>query len=380
MTPLRYATVLQVLFPRIPAEWKEEFLDHERRQARRIAVVAAVLTLLALPAFQLFELIFYRDTPAFGLHNALWRIPVMGVVLLILVLRCSRPNGNWPRPLLQLFAIALLLMTSGMVAIALMLEHAALHYTLQGLIISLAAVSMAAIRGLQDLPVIYGLPMLALIIVTQLNNVPLGQLANYLINPAMMIVVGSAIAGLLYHGAVSAFLANQHLREAATTDPLTGLLNRRAMSAELAMAVSHQRRHNQSFALIMADLDHFKQINDAHGHDVGDEVLIELGQRLKKAVRLEDRVARWGGEEFLLLIQEVEEKAAFDVAEKIRLAIGKTAFVTSAAELDVTISLGLVLSDSGGTVDGLITMADRALYEAKRNGRNRTEVMSRQKT
>lgn len=374
----RHVSFLQTLFPRIPADWQEAFLDHERQLARRIAVAAALLTLLVLPVYYAVELVLYPDSQLVGLHNALWRLPVLSVVLLILVLRWLRPDGNWPRLMLQLFAFTLLFMISGIFARALALEPGAIEYTVQGLIISLAAVSIVATRGVRDLPIVYGLPMLTLLILTQLNAVPMGLVAEHLIYPVLMIVVASVIAGLLHHGNVVGFLANQRLRQVAMTDPLTGLLNRRAMGVELAIALSRERRHNQGFALILADLDHFKRINDTHGHDVGDEVLVELTQRLLQTVRIEDRVARWGGEEFLLLIQGADDKAAVQTAEKVRHAVGSVAFVTSAGELEVTISLGVARSRWGTSAEVLITAADRALYQAKQNGRNRTETLSRE--
>nr|WP_282571224.1 GGDEF domain-containing protein [Methylonatrum kenyense] len=159
------------------------------------------------------------------------------------------------------------------------------------------------------------------------------------------------------------------------TDALTGLANRRAMHCELGGAHSRSLRHGDGYALLMADLDHFKQVNDVHGHDVGDQVLKELARRLKMAVRAEDHVARWGGEEFLLLIQGVEKRVALAIAEKLRATVAETPFATSAGALSVTVSIGLALNAHDRHYETVCSRADQALYQAKRNGRNRTEIL-----
>ncbi|MFW5970442.1 MAG: GGDEF domain-containing protein, partial [Halofilum sp. (in: g-proteobacteria)] len=322
--------LLSTLFPGVPDACQKAFRDHERVVARRIAVVAAIAALSILPAAQALEQLLYPGYQFLELHNALWRLPVMIVSLAILFLRWLRPGGCWPRPLLQLFAVLLLVMGVGIFARGQAFESDVALYTGQSLIINIAAVSITATRGLRDLGLIYGLPLLALPILLLINDVPLKQAAIPLIYPAMMVVVACIIAELLYHGDIRRFLAEQQLHHNAMTDPLTGLLNRRAMDTELAIAQGRAIRHARGYAVIMADLDHFKRINDEHGHDAGDEVLVELADRMDRSVRIEDRVARWGGEEFLLLIQDVDETAANRVATQVLRVVADTAFSTGA--------------------------------------------------
>ncbi|MEA5445917.1 GGDEF domain-containing protein [Gammaproteobacteria bacterium AB-CW1] len=369
----RVQHILDLLFPSIPTAWESDFRNYQRQLARRIGVVAAVAVLFILPAFQLIEFLLYEDHHRIGLRNALWRLPVLIPALVILVLRWRFPLGDWPRPMLLLLAFAMMFMMVGIFANEKVYDGAPVQYTAQGLIMTIGAMSVAATRGLRDIPVIYGLPLLALPLLLSHNGVDLIAAAVNLIYPAVMVVVACILAELLYNGYVQNFIAAQQLRQSALTDPLTGLLNRRAMDQELAAAHALSRRHHQRYAVIMADLDYFKQVNDSHGHDVGDEVLVELAHRLSASVRAEDRVSRWGGEEFLILLQNTDKEPAYLVAEKVRQVVGNQDFKTSAGRLSLTISLGLAINEGTEDAEAVVTRADKALYEAKRNGRNRTE-------
>ncbi len=375
MTTPQSHGLLGNLFTRLPGSCHEAFRHQQREAERRIAVVAAIGALIILPAAQAMEQILLPGYQWVAWYNALWRLPVIAVSLAILGLHWCRPEGNWPRALLQVFSLALLTAAAAIFARGQAIEGGAALYTGQYLVINLAVVSITATRGLRDLPLLFGLPLLvALPLLLVINGITLGEMAPALFYPAIMVVVAGIIAELLYCGNTASFLAAQQLRQSAMTDPLTGLLNRRAMDAELSIARARAIRHGQTYALMMADLDHFKRVNDAYGHDVGDEVLVELARRLQRCVRTEDRVARWGGEEFLLLVQDVDEEGAMQVAEKIRRVVARTPFVTTAGELDIAISVGLATHDETIPTDKLIAQADHALYQAKQNGRNRVEI------
>lgn len=157
------------------------------------------------------------------------------------------------------------------------------------------------------------------------------------------------------------------MRQVAATDPLTGLLNRRAMADHLAASHALVQRGAQPMSVILLDADHFKQINDRAGHAAGDQVLIKLSALLRGQLRGSDRIARWGGEEFLVMAPATGLHAAHELAERIRRAI-------AAAEwghgLAVTVSLGVAECRPQDTVDGLLARADRALYAAKASGRD----------
>lgn len=162
---------------------------------------------------------------------------------------------------------------------------------------------------------------------------------------------------------------------AALTDPLTGLYNRRYALPHLTRLVERATSQNREHALILVDLDHFKQINDTHGHAGGDTVLVEVARRLTEGLRMADLVARIGGEEFLVALADTDATRALRTAERLRARIADLAVdVTGHGKLvPVSASLGVALAARGGneTCEDLFGRADRALYAAKRAGRNR---------
>ena len=165
------------------------------------------------------------------------------------------------------------------------------------------------------------------------------------------------------------------LERLARTDPLTGLFNRRHMDALGDREIERSRRSRAPLAVMLADVDHFKRINDRYGHAVGDEVLVEMAARLQANVRGGDLVARWGGEEFCVLLADTDDQGARLAAERVRRAIAQRPFETSAGPLKVTLSLGVVALDDGpARLSSLLRQADAALYTAKSAGRNRVVV------
>jgi diguanylate cyclase (GGDEF)-like protein len=164
--------------------------------------------------------------------------------------------------------------------------------------------------------------------------------------------------------------ANAELLNLASHDALTGVYNRRRFDEKLADHSLLFQRSGRAFALLLIDVDHFKRVNDTHGHAVGDDVLRQISQLIQQATRATDFVARYGGEEFAVLLPEIEVPDSPDVvAEKIREAIAGAYFET-AGQVTVSIGVGLAeASDSDTTV--LIKRADQQLYRAKSSGRNR---------
>ena len=161
------------------------------------------------------------------------------------------------------------------------------------------------------------------------------------------------------------------LERLATTDMLTGLVNRAQFDAVLKSEVNRQHRYARPLSLIMLDLDYFKQINDRHGHDVGDQVLVALADLLKCTLRKADCCARWGGEEFMLLAPETSLEQAVRLANKIRDAIKHTAFPIQGS---VTASFGVVEVHSQDSVKSLMERVDNALYLAKEEGRDQVST------
>jgi two-component system cell cycle response regulator len=160
----------------------------------------------------------------------------------------------------------------------------------------------------------------------------------------------------------------------ALNDSLTGLYNRRYLTAHLAALMDRTLRTGKALSLLMIDVDHFKVVNDTYGHAIGDEVLIAVGERLSRHLRSFDTVARWGGEEFVVVMPEAEARVALAVAERLRARIADEPIPVKHAvgQLSVTISIGVAISGDGlANPDDLLRAADGAMYEAKRQGRNR---------
>lgn len=163
-------------------------------------------------------------------------------------------------------------------------------------------------------------------------------------------------------------MVNQ-LKEHSTHDPLTGLKNRRYFAHNFYDECARSQRREETLSLLFLDIDHFKQVNDTHGHHIGDVVLKDLAAFIKSRCRPYDTAVRWGGEEFIVLLRATNSKAAVVFAERIRIGIetGKGLSVG----FRITISIGVAEYQEEDTLEALVDRADQALYEAKRTGRNK---------
>jgi diguanylate cyclase (GGDEF)-like protein len=167
------------------------------------------------------------------------------------------------------------------------------------------------------------------------------------------------------------------LRQEAIRDPLTGLFNRRHLDEMLPIELMRSKRANAPLTILMLDIDHFKQVNDTHGHQVGDVVLQMVGETLKTHVRAGDIVCRYGGEEFILIFPGMKNGDAHTRAETLCTMVGSQTITVDDREIHVTISIGgSVYPDDSILCEELIQLADSALYRAKQNGRNRVEFTS----
>ena len=164
---------------------------------------------------------------------------------------------------------------------------------------------------------------------------------------------------------------DDELRRLATTDPLTGAFNRRWGAARLEDAIERNRRDGTPVSVLMMDIDHFKTINDTFGHDAGDAALCAFVDACTKALRADDPLVRWGGEEFLAILTGSRMAAAAAVADRIRVSVASATVETAdGTPIAMTVSIGVAGADDGDG-DDLIRRADKALYQAKSNGRNR---------
>ena len=172
----------------------------------------------------------------------------------------------------------------------------------------------------------------------------------------------------------------KRLEELATTDGLTGLLNKRALLEMAEQKISAARRFGRHLAVLVTDIDHFKKVNDTYGHDVGDVIIKGLGEVLRRNKRETDAVARFGGEEFVIVCEETDERGAMLLAERVREELARTTFIAGPAPgqdaqrtVSVTCSIGVATFPAAGqSWETLFKAADTALYASKQNGRNRT--------
>ena len=191
--------------------------------------------------------------------------------------------------------------------------------------------------------------------------------------PTLSLLAGqlSALRTRMKRQAAELQHALERIQRLATRDELTGLYNRRHLRDEMAREAERAQRQHAPLALCLIDVDHFKPINDRHGHALGDEVLCGLSDLLLRLTRTGDVLGRWGGEEFLLLLPATPLAQAAEVVDRLRAAAGSAMVSASLPELRVSFSAGLAAVDAVDAIENALELADRALYRAKAEGRNR---------
>jgi len=163
----------------------------------------------------------------------------------------------------------------------------------------------------------------------------------------------------------------EEMRRLALVDPLTGLINRTGMERELEIRLQERYRFEWPVGLLFFDIDHFKSVNDTYGHEMGDEVLKLVANTLKSNCRPFDSFSRWGGEEFVCLLRNVDPATLFQVAERVRMLVEESFILHHGTRLGVTISIGGTLARTEDSAESLIRRADQLMYQSKQAGRNR---------
>lgn len=219
---------------------------------------------------------------------------------------------------------------------------------------------------------------ISLAIMTPLNLLTHGSLFTGLV--VSIVICGTVLPFHLYqlaHLLTDLERAHQALYVVATRDDLTQAYNRRYFMEQLRLLCCTQP-HGDDFAVLLLDIDNFKDINDTFGHDAGDLILRQVSQLCCAAKRATDLFARYGGEEFAFLLPQTSAQSAVDFAERIRCAIAQTRFIYNHAPIGCTVSIGVSpSSELRLTPDALLTTADQALYAAKRNGKNQGVLYGR---
>lgn len=193
-----------------------------------------------------------------------------------------------------------------------------------------------------------------------------GYLPLLTVSIGLLIVAGSAV---IWDLSRETERANRRWRDLSLTDELTGAYNRRYCAQRLNQEMARATRYRHPLCLVLIDVDHFKDVNDRHGHDMGDAVLKEMCRVIHSQSRTESALCRYGGDEFAILLPEASWEGARIYADRIRAAVGRTAFSHGGP---VTISVGVAaFPDDAPTPEGLFKAADNSLYAAKASGRNR---------
>ncbi|MBM4320861.1 MAG: GGDEF domain-containing protein, partial [Deltaproteobacteria bacterium] len=224
---------------------------------------------------------------------------------------------------------------------------------------------LAGVRSLLVLPLPYGEEVLGTIVFASEQEGVYGQ------------EVRERLEVIAHSAAISIKNAQRFelIRTMATTDGLTGLVNHRQFQVRYEEAMARARRMGSTFGLLLADIDHFKSVNDTHGHPAGDEVLRAVARRLSQTVREVDLVARYGGEEFVVLLEGTSVDGARTMAERIREAVAAETVPIGSKMLRLTISLGLACyPQHGEDRELLLERADQALYTAKKGGRDQVRI------
>ena len=249
-------------------------------------------------------------------------------------------------------------------------------------IASVGCVAVANVQGLAGPLWLYGVVVTNFLLVERKRAAAISAIcivavaASPLALPELAIkaaFVGSAL-GVCAFAYVSVWrteMQRNRLEDLALLDPLTGAGNRRGMNTEVEIAIATSSRAGKLLGLIIFDLDHFKRVNDQHGHDAGDDVLVQVANVVRSIVRKNDRFFRLGGEEFALLVCDSSRGELHDIAEKLRLAIQHQVHCGGSA---VTASFGASILRPGESTRSWQTRADAAMYRAKHEGRNRTVV------
>jgi diguanylate cyclase (GGDEF)-like protein len=199
----------------------------------------------------------------------------------------------------------------------------------------------------------------------------LGQPVLAIINYFNIFFGFTALVVTSYFFRIASMMAEEEMEILATTDTLTGLFNRRKMTELLESQKVLFERTDLRFSIVLADIDHFKRVNDSFGHDCGDYVLREVAKLMRERLRQSDVLARWGGEEFLIMLPDSDAHAAKLVAEVLRHSIEQKIMQCSGEDVSVTMSMGVAEHQANNTLNASLKAADEALYQAKEGGRNR---------
>lgn len=336
------------------------------------------------------------QTSFFEFQGVWWFSDALGLLILTpLVLSLWPPSAAEPsRPAAWRWYDGLALTGGVLVLLAFLTTDRGTFYgfSLRPVLLLPLAVYVAARFGMRATTVVLALVAAAVLYVTKNGQQPFGELpireTVVLVQEFVFIttVMALGLAALLAQLRATARElearvedrtaelrgANARLEKLAVTDPLTGLLNRRALFSVLPREMERERRHQRELAVIMFDIDHFKKVNDEHGHANGDEVLRHVAGVMTQVIRTTDTMARYGGEEFVLIAPETDKAEAIQLAERMHQALRSSPVTVGGEALHITASFGVAMLHSDDhDSEEILRRADAALYAAKAAGRDR---------
>ncbi|KPQ02876.1 GGDEF domain-containing protein [Marinobacter sp. HL-58] len=360
--------------PAIPEKWLPAYEAHLQALEDKVALVAAWLLLITVVIYQFSHPLRNIHSSEFFATEFLLRLPVILMSSLTLLTHYSG-RCRWPsRYFLRLMGLSVMAMILSMLLLYQQNTISGLYQISNGLVISFFGVSVLAVRGIREWALLFLLPLSVFAAAVVFLGISFTAILPLFFDPLMMMLIGMIVMEALRRILASEFEARQRLGEMASTDQLTGLLNRRAIWPLLNHELDHAQRAGTPFSLILGDLDLFKKVNDTYGHGIGDMVLQETARRLGNALRRQDILCRWGGEELLVLLPDTDSRGALQVAEKLRAAMADSAIAAGNHHIHQTISLGVASFQQGDTIEAITKRSDEALYQAKHRGRNRVEV------
>jgi len=344
-------------------------------RAYRIAIIHAanqsafVFVALLLVAFNAWD--WFVDPVHAG--QALWVRLVGAVVVVASGVYQRRADRVELAPWIAKFR---LLVTAASISLALALLDGGFLVGLSGLVIAMLGAAYSSIDR-RDVFWLFVPPLLLALAIMAIAGIDRFVFVNAACFLGLTLVVAWLLAGVLEASYRRAFILEQALLRESRVDALTGALNRRALEEQGKAAVALCQRHAQPLAVLMIDIDHFKDVNDRFGHAVGDQVLCAVATHCSGLVRESDRFGRWGGEEFLALLPETDRAQAHALAERMRQAVANAGFEFGGDVQRVTISVGVAGDIVPPAVDvwrawvAMVKAADVAMYSAKEQGRNR---------
>ena len=358
----------------IPDKWKPAFERYQEQIESHLVHGGAWLMLVTVSLYHVSHTYFHVHEADLGQNELLLRLPLLAATVLAL---SSHWLGlpRWPaRYFLRLMGLGLSGMALSLLFLFARYEPLMVSQVSDAMTIALFGATVLSLRNFKEWLLIVLLPILLFCIAAVVADLPLLTLLGVFIGPALIMLVTNILMALARIVDAEGFIARERLREMATTDPLTGLLNRRAFMPLVQQEQARAQRSGTPFSVILADLDKFKRVNDTWGHETGDQVLQKTAELLQSSLRQQDALCRWGGEEFLILLPETDAQGAMNVAEKCRVRLANTPLTMGSSRHPQTISLGVAVADGTEATELLINRADGALYLAKERGRNRSEL------